>query len=873
MSGKRLKDPSLVRTNFTEAIANNAEMLADWDGLTWARPISVSLLGNAWFQGSYDTVTWNNEIENDHDYLRVSTDGGTTWRVIDLTGISAMTHDPVTVGTPDGGLSVTANQVLTLNPASGINAGSMSSSDYTKLSDLKFDYLANVGGGVEIFKDYSTVGQDRTFNLKTLVAGTGVILTPGASTITIDATGAGGGEVNTASNVTTDGIGVFDGKVGVDLQFRGIASLYAPLTVTLDDTDNDIDLNLDETLVDHDNLLNFVVDEHINHSSIEVATDEGIAGGGDLTVTRTLTLSFDTLTTTDVSYGTDIIAFYRTIGDTHYGMTYLDFEAGLQQYFNTIYTPLTRQVNVLTGLSGGGNLNTNISIGLAFNNLSTVPYNSSDYVPIYDVSNGNHAKVTLASIIGELAVSITAGNGMNFSEITSTGAITLGTPSTLTESTTNQATGTTHTHAIDLSTFELDDLGDVPAPTALYYLRRNAGNTAYEWIDPAIGASTPGGPDTSIQFNNSGAFSGNAGLLYDIATDSIYFTDANASLGNTLYFGTLSTEPYINRTNNAFTISNYDTSSQYIHLKSNRLLFGDVVSEPNYYLGIIDPGAFEYSIWVKNNVGSDLLMLKNSGEFYLPELSSAVADNVLYYNTSTGLITFGAKPTSSGGIQTIVSDSLSGLMVNDGNTSSAAIIELDQNDNKLTLATPALTDYIGFYDVSESLQSKNTLSNIPSWDLNVNSVLKSSLKLGSTLNIAEGAGINLQYSSGTLTISSEGSSGGGCSQLVADLGTVSGGTVNLDMNVYTSAIITLSSGGTINLSLDNLEEGDTGHIEVTHTGAETLMFSSSGATVKIAGNSYQDDSTVALSGGGGIDIVAYWFAKGNLHLACIYGMG
>lgn len=44
--------------------------------------------------------------------------------------------------------------------------------------------------------------------------------------------------------------------------------------------------------------------------------------------------------------------------------------------------------------------------------------------------------------------SIASGNGTNFTTITSTGTITLGTPSTLTTSTTNGVTSTSHTHAV-----------------------------------------------------------------------------------------------------------------------------------------------------------------------------------------------------------------------------------------------------------------------------------------------------------------------------------------------------------------------------------------------------------------------------------------
>ena len=44
--------------------------------------------------------------------------------------------------------------------------------------------------------------------------------------------------------------------------------------------------------------------------------------------------------------------------------------------------------------------------------------------------------------------SVSAGNGMNFTAITGSGSVTLGTPSTLTNATTNSVSGTTHAHAI-----------------------------------------------------------------------------------------------------------------------------------------------------------------------------------------------------------------------------------------------------------------------------------------------------------------------------------------------------------------------------------------------------------------------------------------
>lgn len=55
--------------------------------------------------------------------------------------------------------------------------------------------------------------------------------------------------------------------------------------------------------------------------------------------------------------------------------------------------------------------------------------------------------VSLSTNIGTVT-NVAAGDGMNFSAITNTGTVTMGTPSTLTSSTTNSASGTTHTHAL-----------------------------------------------------------------------------------------------------------------------------------------------------------------------------------------------------------------------------------------------------------------------------------------------------------------------------------------------------------------------------------------------------------------------------------------
>lgn len=64
---------------------------------------------------------------------------------------------------------------------------------------------------------------------------------------------------------------------------------------------------------------------------------------------------------------------------------------------------------------------------------------------------------TLADLLagggGGTVLSVAAGNGMDFSTITSSGSVTMGTPSTLTPSTTNSVTSTSHTHSLNLSSW------------------------------------------------------------------------------------------------------------------------------------------------------------------------------------------------------------------------------------------------------------------------------------------------------------------------------------------------------------------------------------------------------------------------------------
>lgn len=752
MPGKRITDPALITTNYPEAVSNGAELLVDWDGLVWARPIPLSLVGNSWFQGSYDSATWDNYVKDDHNYLRVSTDGGITWRIVEL-GACCDNHPPVTIGSPDGGLVISGNdtQILTLNNVTTTNSGVMSPDEHIKLAALKFDYLENIGGGYEIFKDYVDSPDDiRTHNLRTLVAGANTTLSYVGDTIVINSnTSSTTGQANTGHNDGTLGYGVFDRMNGDILEFRHVHSLDDIINISLDDVNNNIEFQIIEPNIDHDVLENFVPDEHIDHSTVSILTTEGITGGGDITATRTLSLAFDELDSTSYDEK-DYIAVYDPDTDTHYTITLASLPTG-----GDTYTPVS--INAGLGLSGGGLLDQDRTLRLSINSLPTIAFESTDYVAVYDTSESTHAKVTLADIVGELAVNITAGDGMDFTTITSTGAIDMGTPTSLTKTTINSVSGTTHEHIVDLSTWDLQDLGNVDTPVDAQYVYYDLATNTFKFADPAVGATTPGLPLNSIQFNSSNVFAGNAGLLYQPLEDRIYLSAAQTSADSGLilsdnYFG-----PQIiaSATGTNFILAN-DIANNQLRLNVNKIGTGTSTFDSDTFFTISDKNIstpFDYTLKIKDSLDELILGIENDGEFYLPKISSGTTDNVLYFDPTTGLVTYGAGG-GSGSSQTLLADALSGLMVNGGSTSSAAIIELDQNDNKLTSATPEITDYIGFWDVSESLQSKTLIGNLPGWDLYVNSSLQESIQAGDRVDFVAGTGIELNYnlSTNALTI-------------------------------------------------------------------------------------------------------------------------
>lgn len=83
--------------------------------------------------------------------------------------------------------------------------------------------------------------------------------------------------------------------------------------------------------VDHDQLLNFVANEHIDHSAVSISAGAGLTGGGDITASRTLSVDINGTTAETSADNADKILIYDNSASALRSMTRANFLSGMPQ--------------------------------------------------------------------------------------------------------------------------------------------------------------------------------------------------------------------------------------------------------------------------------------------------------------------------------------------------------------------------------------------------------------------------------------------------------------------------------------------------------------------------------------------------------------
>lgn len=144
----------------------------------------------------------------------------------------------------------------------------------------------------------------------------------------------------------------------------GIFEDTASIELVYDDATPDITANVIPGGVDHDQLLNYVANEHVDHSAVQIATaanTSGLSGGGDITATRNLSVDINGTTAETSADNADKVLIYDNSATALRSMTRANFLAGI-----ALSSPGDINESSFTGLAN--NTADQVITGFAFNN-------------------------------------------------------------------------------------------------------------------------------------------------------------------------------------------------------------------------------------------------------------------------------------------------------------------------------------------------------------------------------------------------------------------------------------------------------------------------------------------------------------------------
>ena len=148
------------------------------------------------------------------------------------------------------------------------------------------------GGTDPIFKTIAVAGQssivaDTTTDTLTVVGSTGITVTTnaGSDTLTLATTDGDIVHDNLSGFVPNEHIDHTSVSIATGTGLSGGGTIASTRTLKIDSSDL---ASLYSKVIVHDNTNGFVANEHIDHTSVSIATGTGLSGGGTIASTRTL---------------------------------------------------------------------------------------------------------------------------------------------------------------------------------------------------------------------------------------------------------------------------------------------------------------------------------------------------------------------------------------------------------------------------------------------------------------------------------------------------------------------------------------------------------------------------------------------------------
>jgi len=195
-----------------------------------------------------------------------------------------------------------------------------------------------------------------------------------------------------------------------------ITSPGATITTTING--NALEIDVAPAAIDHNALLNYSANRHIDHSAVSISAGLGLSGGGTIAASRTLALDIAGLSAITPVLA-DSIAFYDLSGTTIGKSTLttingiLDHDALVNYSANRHIDHTAVSIVAGTGMSGGGDISSSRTLNLDINGLTADTPVSGDFFVFYDISGSDTNKVTLANLFTALgAAPATSGTAI-----------------------------------------------------------------------------------------------------------------------------------------------------------------------------------------------------------------------------------------------------------------------------------------------------------------------------------------------------------------------------------------------------------------------------------------------------------------------------